>query len=62
MRKELKIDKAIYLVDDITKSYQFLKRNLNWEKLDPKKNESNKKHIDGYTRVFRDGQEKDTLY
>lgn len=43
MKKQLKIDQAVYLVDDKTKTYQFLKRNLNWRKLDPRQNEKNKK-------------------
>ncbi len=37
MKKKLKIDKAIYLVDDATKTYVFLKRNLDWKNLDPEK-------------------------
>lgn len=49
------IDRAIYLVDDEKKSYRYLRRNPGWEKLDPGQNETNKKHIDGYTRTFKDG-------
>jgi hypothetical protein len=62
MKKELKIDKAIYLVDETTKSYKFLKRNKNWKSLDPNENELNKKYIHGYIRVFRNGQTKRYKY
>ena len=58
MSRELKIDRAIYLVDDETRTYRFLRRNLDWEKLDPKANDRNKRHIDGYTRIFKDGRKK----
>jgi len=58
VKKKLKIDRAIYLVDEISKTYTFLKRNLNWKNLDPRENERNKKHIDGYTRIFRNGSTK----
>lgn len=40
--KELKIDKAVYLVNE-TKSYRFLRRNLDWEKLSVEENNRNKK-------------------
>ena len=55
MTKILKIDRALYEVDDKTKTYRFLGRNLNWKNLSEDENERNKKHIDGYTRTFRDG-------
>ncbi len=58
MKKELKIDRAIYLVDDESRTYRFLRRNSDWENLDPKENEANKQHIDGYTRIFRNGKKK----
>jgi hypothetical protein len=58
MPRELAIDRAIYLVDDKTRTYRFLKRNLEWQKLDPDQLEENKNQIDGYTRVFRDGSTK----
>jgi len=58
MLRELKIDQAVYLVDDETRTYCFLRRNPAWEKLDPAENEENKRQIDGYTRLFRDGRRK----
>ena len=54
----MKIDRAVYLVDDDEKSYVFLKRNHDWINLDSKVNQENKKSIDGYTRTFRDGSKK----
>ena len=62
MLSELKIDRAIYLVDDETRTYQFLKRNQDWEQLDLAENEVNKRQIDGYTRIFRDGRRKTFRY
>ena len=58
MPRELAIDHAIYLVDDETRTYRVLKRNLEWQKLDPGQLEENKRQIDSYTRVFRDGSTK----
>jgi len=58
MPRELKIDRAVYLVDDEKRIYRFLRRNLSWEKLDPAENSKNKRQIDGYTRIFKDGQRK----
>jgi len=56
MAKELKIERAIYLVDDKTKTYKFLTLNPDWKKLDPQENEANKHYIDGYTRIFGNGK------
>lgn len=58
MPRELNIDQAVYLVDDKTRTYRFLRRNPDWEKLDPNKNVENKRQIDGYTRIFRNGRRK----
>lgn len=58
MTRKLKIDRAIYLVDDATKSYRFLQRNPEWRVLEPAENEANKRQLDGYTRIFRDGRTK----
>ena len=58
MPRVLKIDRAIYQVDDETRTYRFLRRNLDWEKLNPDENDRNKRHIDGYTRIFKDGRRK----
>lgn len=58
MVRTLKIDRAIYLVDDETKTYRFLRRNPDWRDLAPDENERNKRQIDGHTRIFRDGRRK----
>jgi hypothetical protein len=58
MTKILKIDRALYEVDDETKTYKYYGRNLEWQNLNPVKNEKNKKSIDGYTRIFPDGKQK----
>jgi hypothetical protein len=58
MKREVKIDRPVYLVDDDEKSYVFLKCNHDWINLDLKVNQENKKSIDGYTRTFRDGGKK----
>lgn len=52
----LRVDQAFYEVDDETKTYWFSGRNLDWKKLSQEENRSNKKRLDGYTRVFRDGR------
>jgi len=54
----LKIDRALYAVDDETKTYRFYCRNPDWEKLGAKENARNKKHISGYARIFRDGKKR----
>ena len=58
MARELRIDRAVYPVDDDTKTYRFLRRNPDWEGLDPADNEANKRHLHGYTRIFRDSRKK----
>ncbi|NWG09161.1 MAG: hypothetical protein HXX80_02425 [Nitrososphaerales archaeon] len=58
MTKILKIDRALYEVDDKTKTYQYYGRNPEWENLSKEENQRNKKHIDGYTRIFPDGRKK----
>jgi len=58
MAKVLKIDRALYQVDDETRTYRYLARNLEWKNLSEDENKRNKKHIDGYTRTFRDGSKK----
>jgi hypothetical protein len=55
MGRQVKIDRAIYLADGRTRTYRFLKRNPAWKSLSLQENELNKKSIDGYTRIFRDG-------
>jgi hypothetical protein len=58
MAKVLKIDRALYEIDDETKTYRYLARNLDWKDLSEDENERNKKNIEGYTRTFRDGTKK----
>jgi len=58
MSRVIKIDKGFYEVYDETKTYRFLKRNLEWKQLDENENERNKLSIDGYARIFRDGSRK----
>ena len=55
MVRQVRIDRAIYVADDRTRTYRFLKRNPAWKNLDWQENERNKKSIEGYTRIFRDG-------
>ena len=62
MPRQLKIDRAIYLVDDDAKTYRFLSRNPDWKNLSPRENERNNRHIDGYTRMFKDGRLKTFRY
>lgn len=62
MQQELKIDRAIYLVDDETRTYRFLRRNPDWKNLDLSENDANKRQIDEYTRIFRDGRRKTFRY
>jgi hypothetical protein len=57
-KRKLNIDRAIYLADDKTRTYIFLERNPEWSRLGDEENETNKKSIDGYTRIFRDGRKK----
>lgn len=56
--RELKIDRAVYVVDEETRTYRYLRRNPEWQDLDPRENERNKRHLDGYTRMFPDGRTK----
>jgi len=51
--REIKIDKAIYLVDDKLKIYFFKCRNFDWKKLNKEENESNKKVL----RVIQENYE-----
>jgi hypothetical protein len=56
--KQLKIDRAIYILDDRTRTYCFRKRNPEWKMLDPRENERNKTYLAGYKRIFRNGKTK----
>lgn len=54
--RALRIDRAVYLLDEETKTYRYLRRNPDWESLDPRENERNKRHLNGFTRIFSDGR------
>jgi hypothetical protein len=54
MKKLLKIDKAIYEVDDEFKFYKFYSTNSNWRKLGEDENYQNKKLIEGYRKIMSD--------
>jgi hypothetical protein len=56
--RALRIDRAVYLLDEETKTYRYLRRNPDWESLDPRENERNKRHLNGSTRIFSDGRRK----
>jgi hypothetical protein len=58
MAKILKIDRALYEVDDKTITYRYYGRNPEWENLNKEESQRNKKHIHGYTRIFPDGRKK----
>lgn len=57
-RRKVRIDTAVYLVDDNAKTYSFLGRNPSWKDLPRSENKENKKSIDGYSRIFRNGKSK----
>jgi hypothetical protein len=52
MTKILKIDRALYEVDDKTKTCRYNGRNLDWKNLNVEENRKNKKRVDGYARIF----------
>ena len=54
-QREVEIDRAIYLVDDRTRTYRFGRRNPYWRLLSTGENHRNKLSIDGYSRFCRDG-------
>jgi hypothetical protein len=54
--RELAVDRAIYAVDDATRTYRFLRRNPEWRSLDPATSRRNKASLHGYTRSFRSGR------
>jgi hypothetical protein len=55
---EVAIDRAIYEVDDGNSTYRFLRRNPAWRRLSAAESEANKRRLDGYQRIFRDGSSK----
>jgi hypothetical protein len=57
-RRKVRIDRAVYLVNDDTKTYSFIGRNHSWKDLPQGENKENKKSIDGYTRIFRNDKSK----
>lgn len=58
MTLTLKIDCALYEVDDAQKIYWYQGRNIDWKKLIREENKTSKKHINGYTRSFPNGKRK----
>jgi hypothetical protein len=56
--RRLAVDRAFYIVDDEGKTYRFLERNPAWNEVSEAENERNKRQLDGYTRIFRDGRTK----
>jgi len=60
MGEILKIGKALYEVDHRTKTYWFYGRNP--EKVSNEEEEQNKRKIDNFTRIFRDGRRKKFRY
>jgi len=56
MGKILRIGKALYEVDDRTKTYWF--SGSNPDKVSQEGEEQNKRKIDGFIRIFRDGRKK----
>jgi hypothetical protein len=59
---ELKLDRAVYLVDEITKTDQYLRCNPGWRHLDPEENERSERHLVGYMRILPDGRRKTFTY
>ncbi|OHE55104.1 MAG: hypothetical protein A3K61_01160 [Thaumarchaeota archaeon RBG_16_49_8] len=60
--KILKIDRALYGANDRTKTYRYYGRNPDWRDLSDEENQRNKKHLNGYTRIFPDGRRKIFTY
>lgn len=56
MTEIVKIGKALYEVDANTKTYCYYGRNPG--KVSKEEEERNKKRLNGYTRIFRDGRTK----
>jgi hypothetical protein len=58
----LKIDRALYEVDDTRRTYRYHGRNKDWRDLDPGENSRNKRLLNGYTRIFSNGKQKVFVY
>lgn len=56
MVRELKIDRAIYIVEDEGRTYRFLRRNPQWRLLSAAENEASKRSLEGYSRQLRSGR------
>jgi hypothetical protein len=54
--RHLNVDRALYIADDDTRTYRYLRRNPRWADLALEENERNKRSLDGYTRLFPDGR------
>ncbi|MBI4220329.1 MAG: CBS domain-containing protein [Chloroflexi bacterium] len=53
--REVPVDRTVYLADDSSRTYRFLRRNPNWADMDPATNDRNKASLVGYKRIFRNG-------
>jgi|WetSurMetagenome_2_1015567.scaffolds.fasta_scaffold330000_2 hypothetical protein len=63
MPRLIRIDKAIFEVDDGKKIFKFISRNAQWRAVSKEESESNKKSLDGYTRKFsKTGKMKKFIY
>lgn len=56
MVRGLKIDRAIYIVEDDGRTYRFLPRNPQWRLLSAAETEANKRSLEGYTPELRSGR------
>jgi len=60
--REVQIDHAVYLVDDETHTYRFLRRNPSNRALTRGLNEQNKRSLDRYSRRLHSGRAKTFRY
>ena len=56
MLRLVKIGKAVYEADDDARTYKFFCRNRDWGLMTRAESEKNKKSLEGYARVFRNGK------
>jgi hypothetical protein len=63
MPRLLKIDKAVFEVNDDNRIFHFISKNARWRELSKEESEANKKSLDGYTRKFsKTGKMKKFVY
>jgi hypothetical protein len=60
--REVQIDHPVYLVDDETHTYRFLRRSPSYRALARGLNERSKRSVDGYSRRLRSGRAKPFRY